>query len=113
MKIIDIHCHPSTKIFFGHKIQDKHNPLSDTLPTGMHVDLPRMKGGEGDVEVGCAISVHYIVEEGLLDANHNKALFFLLGVFQVFNPELLRNLSAKDGRAAINTLVYNDAKVSQ
>jgi microsomal dipeptidase-like Zn-dependent dipeptidase len=108
MRIIDIHCHPSTKIFFGHKIQDKHNPLSDTLPTGMHVDLPRMKEGE----VGCAISVHYIVEEGLLDANHNKALFFLLGVLQVFNPDVLRNLSAKEGRAATNTLASIQATVS-
>jgi microsomal dipeptidase-like Zn-dependent dipeptidase len=98
MKIIDIHCHPSTKINFGHDIQKRHRPVSDLLPTGMHVDLPRMI--EGDV--ACAVSVHYIVEKGLLDANQNVFLKAILKIATFFGTDI--DKLTENGNVVMNTL---------
>jgi microsomal dipeptidase-like Zn-dependent dipeptidase len=100
MKIIDIHCHPSTKIYFGHHIEDTHHPLADLLPTGMHVDFNSMKAGN----VGCAVSVHYIVENGLIDSNKNRLLMGVLNIMKVFDDDILLRLTEKGNRGATNTL---------
>ncbi len=98
MKIIDIHCHPSTKINFGHDIQKRHHPVADVLPTGMHVDLPRMIEGN----LACAVSVHYIVEKGLLDANRNVLLKTILKVATFFGVDI--NKLTEEGNVVMNTL---------
>ena len=60
--IIDIHCHPSLKIYLCNKnIVHKHYPIPDILPSGMHVDLPGME--QGGVQI--IFSYHYVPEAGL------------------------------------------------
>ena len=83
MKIIDIHCHPATKVNFGHRVEKQHTPLPDALPSGMHVDIPNML--KGDVSV--AVSVHYIVERGLLDATQRKVLKVFLDIIRIFSGD--------------------------
>jgi microsomal dipeptidase-like Zn-dependent dipeptidase len=99
MKIIDIHCHPSTKVFFGHKIEKIHHPLADLLPSGMHVDFRSMKAGE----VACAVSVHYIVEKGLIASTNNTFLLFILNILRNVG-DALANLTEENGRVVANTL---------
>jgi microsomal dipeptidase-like Zn-dependent dipeptidase len=88
MKIIDIHCHPATKVNFGHDISRKHNPMVDLLPTGMHVDIEFMKKGE----VAAAVSVHYIIEDGFFAAAQNGIVKFVLKIANLILKDKLKGL---------------------
>jgi microsomal dipeptidase-like Zn-dependent dipeptidase len=88
MKIIDIHCHPATKVNFGHIISRKHNPLADFLPSGMHVDIEFMKQGN----VAAAVSVHYIIEDGFFVVAQNKIIKFILKIANLILGEKIKKI---------------------
>ncbi len=73
--IIDLHCHPSLKIYLCNKdIAEKHYPVADILPGGMHVDLPGMQ--QSNVRV--VFASHYVPEAGLGHLPKSQWLFKLL-----------------------------------
>ncbi len=101
--IIDIHCHPAMKVNFGHHITERHHPLPDIVPTGMHVDIPNMQTGH----VRVAVSVHHIIEHGLLDVNRNVVLGILVRMLNLLNgPAIEHIFENKDvpGVTVANTL---------
>ena len=70
-----MHCHPCLKIYLCNKsIAEKHHPIPDILPSGMHVDLPGMK--KANVQV--AFCSHYVPEAGLGQLPKSAWVFRLL-----------------------------------
>jgi microsomal dipeptidase-like Zn-dependent dipeptidase len=88
MKIIDIHCHPATKVNFGHIISREHNPLPDFLPSGMHVDLEFMKQGN----VGAVVAVHYIIEDGFFAVAQNKIVKFVVRIANLILGQKIKKI---------------------
>ena len=69
--IIDLHCHPSLKIYlFNKDVGKKHFPFADIVPTGMHVDLPGLD--VSGVQVICC--THYVPEAGLGHLSKSRCL---------------------------------------
>lgn len=76
--IIDMHCHPSLKIYLlGKEIWEKHFVLPDVVPSGMHVDLPGMNVSN----VKVAFCYHYIPEVGFGHLLKSECLFEFLEKF--------------------------------
>jgi microsomal dipeptidase-like Zn-dependent dipeptidase len=95
--IIDLHCHPSMKIYLcNNDITREHHPAPDVvLPTGMHVDLPGMQ--ESGVKV--IFTIHHIPEADLLKTPKSQKLVRLL---QRLKIKMLEKLEPdKDGDACM------------
>jgi len=75
MSIIDIHCHPSMKIFlFNQHLSKKADPMNLNFATKMFVNLPDMQQGG----VNAAISVHYLPEHNLIVDVKKRKIFKII-----------------------------------
>lgn len=73
--IVDIHCHPSLKVYLCNtNIAEAHRPADDFIPGGMHVDLPGMQAGN----VKVIISYQYVPEAGLGHMRNVSWLYTIL-----------------------------------
>ncbi|HYV94941.1 MAG TPA: membrane dipeptidase [Chitinophagales bacterium] len=75
MSLIDIHCHPSLKIFLFHQhLSKKADPMNLNITTKMLVNLPDMQQGG----VNAAISVHYLPEHNLIVDVKKRKIFKII-----------------------------------
>lgn len=88
--IIDVHCHPSLKVYLCNTdISQEHRPKDDFVPGGMHVDLPGMQ--EGNVKV--IISYQYVPEAGL---RHMRNVAWLATILRKLRVKMIEKFESGD-----------------
>src|SRR6185436_19785534 len=75
MSLIDIHCHPSLKVFlFQQHLTKKADPINLNITGKMLVNLPDMQQGG----VNAAVCVHYLPEHNLIVDVKKRKIFKII-----------------------------------
>jgi len=95
--IFDLHCHPSIKVYLCNaQIAKAHEPSSDFIPGGMHVDLPGMQIGG----VQCIVSFQYVPEVGITQM---PLAHFAIDILKALHVDIVTKLQQDvDGNACFD-----------